>query len=301
MKNSGFLNFLKYFLTIAALINLVLLFAFHYQVPASIKNKFLKETIRPGSSISKDKASTEALHILFESDLLAYDGTASLNLLEGVTVTDKDDNPVDLTVYATIKSTEESTKKTITYSVQDENGNSASAERPLLLKNYYGPALTVSQPYPTIYDTELKYISTTFADSELLSANDGYGKNITDSIECSYEVTNDTATEVQITFTVTNHFDDKVSEAITLPITRTKPLILLKKETVTLQVGDSFEPLSYVRSATNEEGENLVSLIQTNGQVDTSTPGNYEISYSLTDRDQEKADPVVLLVTVKES
>lgn len=301
MKRSSFLTVIKYILAIAALINLILLFGFHYQIPASIKHRFFKEEEIKITHTSKDTKKKEALNLHFASDILSYDGSASLNLLDGVTVTDKLDQPLDLTIYASIKSTEESTKKIITYTVKDEDGNSASADRTLLLKNYYGPVLTIGQPYPAIYDNELSYIAATFLDNDLLSANDGYGKNITDSIECDYTVTNDTATEAAITFTVTNHFDDKVSETITLPITRTKPLILLKEEAVTISVGESFDPLSHVQSATSERGDNLLNLIKTEGQVDTSTPGTYEITYTLTNRDRKQADPVKLAVTVKES
>lgn len=300
MNKNKFLNRLKYILTTIALINLVLLFGFHYEIPSIIQDKFFPDQHSANSTASSKNSEDQTLQIHFDSDFLSYDGSDTLDLLEGVTVTDRKGNPLDLTLYATIESTQESTKKTITYTTSDEEGHRASADRTLLLKNYYGPVLAIGQPYPTVYDTELQFISTTFADSGLLSANDGYGMNITDSIQCDYTVTNDIATEVSVTFSVTNHFGDTASETISLPIARTKPLILLKEEAATLQVSEYFDPLSYVASATNEEGEDLTRLIKTEGTADTSTPGVYEIRYTLTDRDREKADPVTLLLTVKE-
>ena len=297
MKNSVFVNIIKYVLTILAIINLILLFGFHYEIPTVIKDKFFNEDEQ---SLIKTPEEKDPINISFDTDTLNYDGTISLNLLDGVNVTDKDGNPLELTVYSTITSTEEPTTKKITYSVKDEDGNSAMEERKLILTNYYGPALSVSQPYPVIYDTELKYIPQTFADNGLLSANDGYGKNITDAIQCDYQVTNDVATEVEVSFSVTNHFDDTVTETILLPIERTRPLILLTEESVTLSKDSAFEALSYVESATNEEGEDLRGRIRLEGDVTTSTPGIYEITYTLTDRDLEKANPVTLTVTVKE-
>ncbi len=304
MKNPIFLNSIKYLLTTLAVINLILLFGFHYEIPTAIKDKFFKEKTQESYFSTEEKEAagelTDAVNFRLEMDTLNYDGTESLNLLEGVTVVDKKGNPLELTVYSSIKGTDDQTKKIVTYTAKDEEGNSASIERNLILNNYYGPALTIGTPYPVIYDTTLKNIPQTFKESGILSANDGYGKNITDSIQCSYEVSNDGATEVTVTCSVTNHFDDTVTEKVTIPLTRTQPLILLKESSIKIKQGESFDALSYVKSATNEQSENLTHLIRTEGVVDTNTAGTYEITYKLTDRDLERADDVVLSVTVEE-
>ena len=301
MKHSGFLHFFKYTLTILAVLNLVLLFGFRYELPAVIKDKFSgrnpkDELYLPKEDIKEEKAP----NLTMEDDTLYYDGAEALNLLSGIRVTDENNQPLELTIYATLKSTDETNTKIVLYTVRDEAGNEASAERTLVLSNYTGPSISVGQPYPEIFDVELGHILETFKEANLLNANDGYGKNITDSIQCKYEITNDSASEVKITFSIKNHFEDTATQSITVPISRTKPLIVLKQTSVTLAKSEHFDPMEYVESATNEEAQDLTSLIQMEGNVNTSEAGNYTVTYTLTDSDREPADPVVLKVTVEE-
>ena len=299
---SGFLNKIKYILTTIAILNLIMLFGFHYEIPNALKDKLGKNKNTDDLYISKEEqqADLTPLKLNIETDTLSYDGTDELDLLSGVTVTDGQDNPLELTIYASIQNTDDQTTKTILYSVKDEEGNESSAERKLILNNYYGPALSIGQPYPGILDVELEHILEKFKEANLISANDGYGKNITNAVQMKYEITDDDAKEVKITFMVTNHFEDKTSQSVTVPITRTKPLIVLSKKEVTIAKGEQVDPLSYVTSATNEEGEDLTSMIQVDSDLNISTPGEYTITYTLTDSDREQADAVKLSVTVEE-
>lgn len=304
MNTNKIFNIVKYTLVTIAAINLVLLFGFRYELPDSVKNKFFKGTYdKENLYVDKDESADNkeaSLILSFDTDNLQYDGTSDFNLLSGVTLTDKDGNPVELDIYSTIESTEDSNIKLITYSVKDENGNEATAERTLTLHNYSGPTLSVRQPYPEIFDVELDRILDTFLAGNLLSATDGYSKNITNAIQCSYRIADDDATTVEITFTITNHFDDTISKTIMAPISRTKPLIVLKSTSVTIKKGETIDPLSFIESATNEEGHDLTSLITINSSADSSDTGNYTLTYTLTDTDQEQADPVSLKVTVTE-
>lgn len=299
MKHSGLTNFFKYFLTFLAIVNLILLFGFRYEIPEEIKNRFFDNKAEE-TPLYSPQEEQDAVNLSFDSEVLYYDGSQSLDLLDGISITDKDGEPLELTAYSTIRNTDDQNTKIVTYTVKDEENNEAYAERKLVLHNYYGPALTIGQPYPEIFDIELNHILETFQSAEVLSANDGYGKNITDSIECSYKIEDDKAREVKITFKVTNHFHDTVSETIKVPISRTKPLIVLTDSSVTIEKDEAFNALEYVASATNEEGQNLTSRIKTTGEVDTGKAGTYSISYTLTDSDLEQADTVKLSVTVKE-
>lgn len=297
MKNTAPFGFLKKLLTFLAIVNLILLFGFHYEIPSFIKNKFFAAE----ETIQKPEEKAPALTITFEPEVLHYDGSKSLNLEEGVTITNEKGENVEASLYSTIKNAEEKGKKLITYTAKDEaTGLSTMAERTLILENYEGPALSIKEPYPDIYDVELKYIADTFAEGDLITATDGYEKDIHDAVTCTYLVTNDIATEVKITFSVTNHFNDTVSKTLTLPILRTKPLILLSDTSITLKKGSAFDPMTYVVSAINEEGEDLKGIITTEGEVNLAEAGTYRVSYTLTDSDREQADPVILSVTVKE-
>lgn len=305
MKTNALFNILKYGLTILAVINLILLFGFCYEIPDAIKDKFFTQTplekdLYADSTPVEQPEEDAAYQFLFEPKTLIYDGTNTLDLLSGVTLTDRDGAPAELDIYSTIQSTEDSNVKLITYSVKDEEGKEAIAERKLVLNNYYGPALSIGQPYPEILDVELDYILERFLNNELLSANDGYGKNITSALQCSYHIADTKARTADITFTVTNHFDDTITKTITVPISRTKPLIVLDKTSVTIKKGESIDPLSYIASATNEEGNDLTSLITIDGTVNTAVADTYTLTYTLTDRDREQADPVTVKVVVEE-
>ena len=305
MEKKSIIPIIRTIIITLAILNLILLFGFQYEMPSAVKDKLSnrsgqnQDLYKNGDTDAQPDTSA-ALEIRLESDTLTYDGSAALDLLSGVTVVDKDENPVDLDIYSSIKSTEDSNTKIITYSVRDEEGREATAERTLALSNYNGPTLTIGQPYPEILDVELNHILETFHNDNLLKANDGYGKDITSAIQYSYKIADNKARNVDITFTITNHFDDKVSETITVPIGRTKPLIVLNKTSVTIKKGETLDPLSYVESATNEEGEDLVSLIQLDGDVNTAAAGTYTITYTLKDSDQEEADPVKVTVVVEE-
>ena len=243
MKHSGPIHFFKYFLTFLAIVNLILLFGFRYELPEAIKKRFFSEPVQE-ESLYAPAAPSNLINLSFENEVLYYDGSQPLDLLLGTNVTDQDGNPVDRAVYAMLHGTEDQTVKIVTYTVKDEEGNEASAERKLELHNYYGPVLTIAQPYPEIFDIELNQILSTFQSAGILSANDGYGRDITDSVECTYKIDDDKAKEATITFKVTNHFHDSISESITVPITRTKPLIVLTDTSVTIQKNETFMPLA---------------------------------------------------------
>jgi len=305
MKKNGFLHSLRYMITFLAILNLILLFGFHYEIPTAMKDKLLhknnqKENLYAEKDKEEQPEELAVLNITLETDTLEYDGSSALDLLSGVTVTDKNGDTLDLDIYSSIQSTDDANTKIITYSVRDEEGNEAAANRKLILNHYSGPSITIGQPYPEILDVELDHILETFLSDNLLNANDGYGKNITNAIKCSYKIADRKATRVDVTFTITNHFDDKVTKTTTIPISRTKPLIVLNTTSVTIKKGEPIDPRSYIESASNEEGDDLISRIEIEGDVNTAVAGSYTITYTLTDRDRESADPVMVKVTVEE-
>lgn len=57
--------------------------------------------------------------------------------------------------------------------------------------------------------------------------------------------------------------------------------IVLTTDEVYLEVGDSFDAKSYIQSAYDDKGKNLVNDIVIHEMIDTSMPSEYEVDYIL--------------------
>ena len=82
----------------------------------------------------------------FDSEELVFTGSGMLDLMEGVHATDGDGTDLTHQVNAVITSSGTLTRKTVRYSVYGANGEVVTRERSLLLQNYTGPSLEVTQP-----------------------------------------------------------------------------------------------------------------------------------------------------------
>lgn len=78
------------------------------------------------------------------------------------------------------------------------------------------------------------------------------------------------------------------------------PHFYLKQHYVTLKAGESFDKLSWVEdiSDTKDSREHLFRYISIEGDVNTSTPGTYELKYHAIDSDGNPSNVDILTVTV---
>ena len=298
MKQQSTFQMIKNILVTLAVINLILLFVFHYELPSFFQHK-LDEHREANSSTESTIQVDSSLNIHFPEEDFIYDGSEDLDLTDGVTVTDDIGAVVKAELYASVSAGDNTDQKIVTYTANDSKGNSVTATRTLTLQNYDGPSITVGEDIPTITDTQLNDILTLFQDNKAIEALDGFDSDITSALTSSYTFTDETASEIEITFSVTNMFEESAEETILLPIKRTKPLIVLNQTSVTVSRSESFDPISYVASATNEEGKDLRDKIKLDGEIDLQTAGTYNLTYTLEDTDREQADPVTLEVTVE--
>lgn len=296
MDRQKVFRILKYVATTAAALNLILLFVFHYELPSFIRHKLNKE--EEMALAAGEKKGTEPLTIHFDSDTLTYSGKGDLNLTKGVTVTRGNNIEVKASLYSDIKKGESKKQKIITYTAEDAYGNTGTAERILILKKYKGPSIKVAKDHPSIDDTELDSIASIFKESEALTATDGYGNDITSSVETNYTITDLKAHQMKLGFAVTNMFGDTATLILEMELDRTGPLLTLTKESDRLAVGTQFEPTSYIASATDKKGNDISTSVTTEGDIDTSKPGTYLLTYKLTDSQGNEASPVSLKIIV---
>ena len=287
MNESSTFQIIKKILIALAVINLILLFVFQYELPSFFQHK-LDEHREATSSTASTTQVDSSLNIHFPEEDFIYDGNEDLNLTNGVTITDGTGAIVEAELYASVSAGDNSDQKIVTYTASDTQGNTVTATRTLTLQNYKGPSITIKPDTLTITDTQLNEILTIFQGNGAVQAFDGFDKDITSALTSSYKFTNDTASEIEVTFSVTNMFEESAEESIVLPIKRTKPLIVMNQTSVTVPRSGSFDPISYVASATNEDGKDLRDKITLEGEVDLQTAGTYTLTYTLQDTDRGK-------------
>lgn len=270
---------------IAAVLALGAVIWLSFQIPHSSQNN---------ASVSQLPSAT----LEFDSEELVYTGSGMLDLMEGVCATDGDGTDLTGQVNAVITADGTLTRKTIRYSVYGQNGEVVTRQRSLLLQNYTGPTLEVTQPLQ--FDSEqLPRLIDYLQEGDLLRAMDGYGMEITGQVTCFREQQG--AQEYSLTFRVINQFQDSVERTVSATITGdvSNPSIQLSTQEVQVPVGSSFQPLSYVLAADNGSGSASSDEIQIDSSVNTSQPGSYRVTYRLYNSDSTARTTQVLRVIVQ--
>ena len=198
-------------------------------------------------------------------------------LLQGVTA--RDDRDGDLTGSILIRGVTNllsGNTARVSYVVFDSSNNMATCQRTIRYTDYEKPRFALSQPliYPEGGPVMVL---------DKLSAADSAGEDISDNISIvSQNIDIYTAGQYFLTAQVSNSQGD--IESVTLPViisSSKKQLVELKEYLVYLDQGASFNSGSYVSSVKDSAGAAYdLSHLGVEGQVDTSVPGTYYVSYS---------------------
>ena len=78
------------------------------------------------------------------------------------------------------------------------------------------------------------------------------------------------------------------------------PILELTDDHIFLHVGDRFNYMSYIKTMEDVDGSDLSHYIHLDKNVDTSVPGEFELTYRITSVITGKSDAKVLLITVEE-
>lgn len=207
-------------------------------------------------------------------------------LLEGVTAKDEKDG--DLTGQILVGDFSRFIEPGVcdlNYVVFDSSEHMATLTRRVTFTDYHSPRFGLSQPLcfeeGSTNNTEVR---------SLFTASDLLDGDLTDWItyvetDASYS----TPGEYTITMEVRNSFGDTVSYAF--------PIHILEENTQTVGIGltqglvyvdqgGTLNPTSYVNSVVGEEGTNYgINQLKVDSQVDTATPGLYEVHYEFQGKD----------------
>lgn len=164
-------------------------------------------------------------------------------------------------------------------------------------EGYTAPSITLGGDLPAIAQDDLSRIPQLLRDLDLLSADDGAGKDISSDVTCTYTHMQDTTYDVE--FQVTNSYGDHAKKNVSMTFNLTKPLIILKQDHVSISVGDSFDPKEFMESATDVNGDDLLDHVVTSGNISTKKAGSFVVEYSVTSPENHSLGTAKLTVTVK--
>lgn len=286
-------NVIKIALAVLATANLAALFLFDYGLPDYSFDEVAAE------------ASTEdqTAAIRFESNTLTYDGTGDIDrlLMNGVSAVDTDGSDITENITTSMKNGSILTEKTIKYSVKTSDGQKIKKERTLRLENYEGPSIQISSNLPPLEESELANSAALLADAGALHAEDGFGNDITSSVDVQYIADETSIGTYVLTFSLTNQFQDYISEKASIKVKLSSPVIALTRREVTISVNGHFDAMDYVREAVDTDGSKIdTKLIDLSGYVVRDTPGVYEVTYFVTGPESGLYAEATLMVTVQE-
>lgn len=255
---------------------------------------------RPEQVNSALTQKTQKCQIQWSPEILVYDGTSELDIMQGVLVTDEDGNDRTSDTRAVLQNTEQLNQKMIYYSLNGYSEKLTDQGRMLLLENYTGPTIQVdSEVQLTV--TQLGNLPGVLAERKQLEADNGYGKEITGQVSWYREKTAEG--EYSIFFTVSNEFGDVATAQCRAYIDGVKDdiVLTLRQEQVSISQNEPFVPLDWVLEAEDANGENLIDGVEVEGTVNASVPGNYTITYRLTSLDGRQCATRNLSVKVNET
>ncbi|OSM10757.1 cell wall anchor protein [Bacillus toyonensis] len=136
-------------------------------------------------------------------------------------------------------------------------------------------------PYLDVnYETTI-YVGDPFDPMSEVSAYDSKDGDITDKINIVGEVDPFEPGGYNLDYTVTNSRGFSEIKQVHVWVKRGEKPTLRLPYRVSINVGDKFDPMAGV-SAIDEKDGDITSKIKVEGNVDTSKPGTYEVTYSVT-------------------
>ena len=230
--------------------------------------------------------------ISFDAAEITFDGTSALDLMEGVHADDGYGNDITSSVNAIITADGTQNRKTVRYTCFDANGLNLSATRTLVMKNYSGPSLNVTQPLK-LDASNLKDLITYMQTNNLLSAYDGFGRNITSQVTCQRELVS--AGNYRMTFRVANDYQDEKTVTVNATVSGTvdDPTFELFSASTAVIMGRAFDPMNFVVSQSPSVGK-----IDIDSNVNTQIPGNYRVVYTAYSTDRSAKTTKTMQVTV---
>ena len=232
--------------------------------------QFFKDTIAPEFHIESNVVTVSV-----------KEGDAAL--LQGVTAIDnRDGNVTDQIFVDSVSQLTGPNTARVRYFVFDKAENMAVAPRTVCYTDYSSPRIAILQPL--VYD-----VGNTIALKGRVIATDVLKGNITNSIRLSSDdLSNKVPGTYHLTIWAMNQMGDVASVRVPIIVREPAPdapVIELKNYLTYIEKGGSFDPEDYFKafySGADIPIAGSFDRLTVSGDVDTQTPGTYEVSYSYT-------------------
>lgn len=299
---------LKYLVALAAAVNLVALFVFHYELPSWLRREDTETVEEPyeeePAAAPTESPNDDGIHYMLPVVPITYSGEADLDgmVMDGVYLLDEDDQPIeDAVIRYEILPGETRLKKTVIYSTELEDGEILTEERAMnLTSRYTGPKITLLGILPDIDPAEKTEYADLLADQGVIRADDGFGNDITDQVFTAFRGLSDENPDAKMTLQLENQIHDTAQMELTVNVKDYTGVVLtLLKYRVTITEGDEFDPYQYVKVAHDAEGNDLTESVTVTNDADTSVPGEYEIVYWVQDSEETYSPSKTLHLTVE--
>ncbi len=239
-------------LIVIALLNLIALFVFNYSLPTFITSRIPFLSSATSGPAVTTQSGTGTLQLTVPDSALSYDGATAFDPTKDITILNADGTPSDAKVTYKIKEGNSVSQKTIEYTATGDNGISVHAKRALDLgQDYDGPSIAVSDKLTSVNRGDLNNLVAVLKESGMIQANDGFGYDITDSVNASASQ-NGSSGNYLINLSVKNEFGDSYSTYVSVSV---KDATATKEKADSADSADKKDTKEPIEAMTEAESE----------------------------------------------
>jgi uncharacterized protein YqfB (UPF0267 family) len=215
---------------------------------------------------------------------------STFNALTGVKALDNVDGDITSAIHVTgmVNTTKLGTYDLI-YNVADRSMNVTTVKRRITVYDNVKPVILGA-------NNKTIRLNSSFNPRASVTASDNIDGNLTSKITVSGTVNTKKKGTYTLKYTVTDNSKNVTTVTRKITIDSTKPVISGAKN-ITIRYKSSFNPKTGVTAKDNLDGS-LTSQIKVTGTVNTKKKGSYTLTYTVTDKSQNKT-VVKRMITVK--
>ena len=302
-------------LAIAAVVNLVCLFIWSYNLPDSIQSRIDKiiygdrklavEVLAPGEEPKEPEEPVIEARLVVPSQAINYSG-GQIDILDGVYIEypdgSREENPV---ITTEIEEGNTRLDKIVHYTATLEDGRELTGDRTLRINSRYtGPTLTVTGEIPEVtMDDDIRQVVIEQIAAGNIYAEDGFGNDITSSVRGRFDRTkNDDGETVNVfVLYVTNAVGDTAEVNTNESVyegSGNGVVMRLTTEDLTLNAGTPFYYQDYIKDAHDSHGNDLSGSVRVIGTVNSYAVGEYSLEYYCVDADGKESPHRTLKVHI---
>ncbi|WWU63313.1 DUF5011 domain-containing protein [Clostridium baratii] len=203
--------------------------------------------------------------------------------MAGVIATDTEDGNITKEVKVTgTVDTNKPGKYELTYTVTDKDGNTTIVKRVITVN----PKMVEINNAPVIKaENRTIKAGTVFDPMSGVTASDKEDGDLTKNIKVIEDTVNTKKPGIyKVVYEVTDKQGAKAIKTITVTVISNDKPVISGADNVSITEGTKFDPMAGVIATDTEDG-NITKEVKVTGTVDTSKPGKYELTYTVTDKD----------------